>query len=401
MIVPQELGYLALAVVQAGAYIFKSECSLNRYLELYRERRGGILEEYNVQQNDDYKWTVYTTWSISFRRLSAQSVRFLQLCAYLHHDGISEAIFRNAASNVTSSRSYCVVDRPGPQKPKFGYFFKKRTPLTRSLDGTQDSYSRANDFLAAFRNLDSAWDSQKFMKMITEIRSYSLIEFDIENQTYSIHPLVHAWIHTTISDKGAISSYTQWILGMSITRGRNPEDYTFRRTLQPHMDYILERRNSVDLEFCEKFRWVYSKARRWKEAEKLQLQVMNGRLKILGPGHPDTLSAMGSLAKIYWNQGLLKEAEELGVQVRGARFRMLGAEHPDTLWAMANLAATYKYQGRWKEAEELEVQVRDARLRKLGAEHPHTLLAMGKLAATHRRQGRWKEAEELEVQVRE
>ena len=33
--VPQELGYLALAVVQAGVYIFKSECSLDQYLELY------------------------------------------------------------------------------------------------------------------------------------------------------------------------------------------------------------------------------------------------------------------------------------------------------------------------------------------------------------------------------
>ena len=80
--VPQGLGYLALAVVQAGAYIFKSECSLAQYLELYRERRGGILEEYhnNVQKVDDYEWTIYTTWLISFKRLSAQSAMFLQLC---------------------------------------------------------------------------------------------------------------------------------------------------------------------------------------------------------------------------------------------------------------------------------------------------------------------------------
>ena len=93
--VPQELGYLALAVVQAGAYIFKSECSLGQYLELYRERRGGILEEYGdiVQKVDNYEWTIYTTWLISYQRLSAQSTMFLKLCAYLHHDGISEAFF--------------------------------------------------------------------------------------------------------------------------------------------------------------------------------------------------------------------------------------------------------------------------------------------------------------------
>ena len=191
-----------------------------------------------VQKTDDYKWTVYTTWSISFKRLSAQSTMFLQLCAYLHHDGISESIFQNAASKVKTSGSYSVVDRPGTQRPKFRFHLRKRTPLT-CLDGTQESGSRANEFLAAFRNSDSAWDSQKFLKMITEIRSYSLIEFDIGNQTYSIHPLVHAWIHTTISDEGVIRAHTQWILGMSITWKRNSPDYAFRRTLQPHIGHVL------------------------------------------------------------------------------------------------------------------------------------------------------------------
>ena len=138
------------------------------------------------------------TWSITFKRLSAQSTRFLQLCAYLHHEGISEAIFRNAASKVKTCRSCSIVDRLGLQKLKFQYLFRKRTPAMPCLHGTQESDSRAKDFLAVFRNSDSAWDSQKFLKMITEIRSYSLIEFDTGNQTYSIHPLVHSWICTTI-----------------------------------------------------------------------------------------------------------------------------------------------------------------------------------------------------------
>ena len=157
LILSQDLGYLALAVVQAGAYICKSECGLDRYLELYRERRGAILEEYGdiVQKIDDYNGTVYTTWSISFKRLSAQSAMFLQLCAYLHHEGISEAIFRNAACKVKTSGSCSVVDRPGPPKPKFRYLFRKRTPATPCLDGTQESDIRANDFLAAFRKIAS------------------------------------------------------------------------------------------------------------------------------------------------------------------------------------------------------------------------------------------------------
>ena len=68
----QELGNLALAVVQPGAYIFQSECGLDRDLEMYREHRGTLLKEYgdSVQKVDDYKWMVHTTREISFKRLS-------------------------------------------------------------------------------------------------------------------------------------------------------------------------------------------------------------------------------------------------------------------------------------------------------------------------------------------
>src|SRR5882724_5411725 len=103
----QELGHLALAVIQAGAYIFRSECDIGLYLDLYQTRRGELLEEYRYykQKMDNYEWTVYTTWQLSFERLktqTAQATAFLQNCAYLHHVGISEAIFQNAAVNIPS-----------------------------------------------------------------------------------------------------------------------------------------------------------------------------------------------------------------------------------------------------------------------------------------------------------
>jgi hypothetical protein len=66
---------------------------------------------------------------------------------------------------------------------------------------------------------------------------------------------------------------------------------------------------------------------------------------------------MANLASTYRNQGRWKEAEELEVQVMETRERVLGEEHPDTLTSMANLAVTYRNQGRWDEAEKLEVQV--------------------------------------------
>jgi hypothetical protein len=50
--------------------------------------------------------------------------------------------------------------------------------------------------------------------------------------------------------------------------------------------------------------------------------------RVLGDEHPDTLTSMGNLALTYSNQGRWKEAEELEVQVIETRKRVLGDEHP-------------------------------------------------------------------------
>ena len=327
--VVKELGYLALAVVQAGAYIFHSGCGLNRYLEMYRKRRGTLLGEYChiVQKMDDYEWMVHTTWAISFKRLSEQSATFLRLCAFLHHDGISEAILRNAASNITG------------HVPRF--------PLTAQ---ESDAMSKAKAFLGMFRTLDSSWDSLKFLETIMEIRSYSLIDSDSTNQTYSIHPLVHAWTRTTVSNNDTTRKGAEWILGLSIIWRFESEDYTFRRSLQAHVDTIFKGGNIVAPEFAEEFGLVYFEGGRWKDAVGLQVQVKEACFRLLGADHISTLRSMGHLALTYLSQGRWKEAEELQVQVKEGFVRLLGAEGLETLTSIEYLSSTYLGQGRWKEA---------------------------------------------------
>ena len=86
-------------MVQAGAYILMSG-DIGGYLDSYKKHRTKLLREHGTQRADDYKWTVYTTWQISFEKLSSEAATFLQLCACIHHDGISEEIFRRAATTT-------------------------------------------------------------------------------------------------------------------------------------------------------------------------------------------------------------------------------------------------------------------------------------------------------------
>ena len=106
--------------------------------------------------------------------------------------------------------------------------------------------------------------------------------------------------------------------------------------------------------------------RDWKEAEMLEVVVMEKRKQVLGDDHPDTLKSMANLASTYRNQGRWKEAETLQVVVMEKRKQVLGDDHPDTLTSMANLASTYRNQGCWKEAGTLQAVVMEKRKQVLG-----------------------------------
>jgi tetratricopeptide (TPR) repeat protein len=129
------------------------------------------------------------------------------------------------------------------------------------------------------------------------------------------------------------------------------------------------------------------------DAEKMSVKAMKTRTKLLGKEHEETLSGMGMVGIVYNVGGRWKEAEELEVQVmemKKSLKRVLGTEHPDMLTSINNLALTYWEQGRWKEAKGLKVQVLETRKRVLGAEHPYTLTSIDNLASIYRNQDRWK-----------
>ncbi|KAL2124934.1 hypothetical protein VTJ04DRAFT_1299 [Mycothermus thermophilus] len=89
---------------------------------------------------------------------------------------------------------------------------------------------------------------------------------------------------------------------------------------------------------------------------------------------------MHNLASTYIQQGRFKEAEELEVQVLEAQKEVLGHNHPDTLTTMHYLAYTWKHLGRHSEAIALMEECIQGRRRVLGEDHPHTQSSVGWLS---------------------
>jgi hypothetical protein len=124
---------------------------------------------------------------MSFDKLSPLAAMFLQLCSFLHREGISEEIFSRAATYTFPSY--------GPSKEEL------EKPL---------------QFLSQFLNPTGQWDSLCFLKVTNEIKSYSLVTFDPVRKVFSIHPLVHSWSQTTIPDQQSYHSIMSAIVGMSV-----------------------------------------------------------------------------------------------------------------------------------------------------------------------------------------
>ena len=393
-----ELGYIPLAIDQAGAYIESGKCDINKYLRRFFIHRQTLMSDATFKGASGYDQTVYGTWDLSFKEIEKRgkstggnaqaaqaAILILQICAFYHHSNISKDIFRSAAEESGKLTVHSDVAEKLPQ-------------AAASLDHTLLALDK-----------DGHWDAMIFEDGISVLLSFSLMKRGKSSRVLSIHPLVHAWSQEKMSkcEQQRQCQIGSTILACAISWRFTSEDYALRRLIYPH---ILENESyayQVGLiqeyydDKWQNFALVMSENGDWKNAQELESKVVDMRKNLLGAEHPHTLTSMGNLAATYSDQGRWNEAEQLEVQVVEMKKKLHGAEHPDTLRSMGNLAATYCNQGRWNEAEQLEVQVMDITKKLHGAEHPDILRSMGNLATTYWNQGRWNEAEQLEVQVME
>jgi tetratricopeptide (TPR) repeat protein len=122
------------------------------------------------------------------------------------------------------------------------------------------------------------------------------------------------------------------------------------------------------------------------------VQVFDGRRRLLGDGHPDTITTMANLGAVYLNEGKTKEAEKIYAQLVTTGRQVLGAEHPYTLTFMSNLATAYRSEKDYAKAEELYKEVLDARRRTSGENHPDAFMTMTQLGGVYRREGKYEQA---------
>jgi tetratricopeptide (TPR) repeat protein len=375
--VVQTLGCLALAIVQAGAYIRKTSCSFHIYLEIYEKRQRHLLQYLPMHLGTGYQYSVYTTWQVSVDMIESRhdtashhALRLLSLLGFFHHDQIPVQMFYNAWHQLQTT-----------QTPEF-------LPW----------HDEISDFFGYRQSVEAS---------ITLLISFSLITRNAD-ASLSLHPLVHDWSRDRMSQDEQQLSYRRalWLLIGSVEWKFEIEDFAFRRTLVPHVHEFLRLRSYQDeLDDEDKIQnWptlaLILEENGWtSDALLLTEEVLQLRKRMLGESHPDTLTSIHSLAICYNLAGRRSEALQLAEQVLHLRKMVLGESHPDSLTSMHSLAICYNLAGRRSEALQLAEQVVNLRKMVLGESHPDSLTSMHSLAICYNPAGRRSEALQLAEQV--
>ena len=350
------LTYLPLAIVQAASYINENGISLVDYLLLLERQEEEVIDLLSEEFEDDGRYRniknpVATTWFISFKKIQQRDPLAADYLSFM--------------ACVGSKDIPLSLLPPGPSP-------KKETDAIGLLN------------------------------------AYSFIQKQATDKTCSIHRLVHLATRNWLRQRKLLVQWTERAMDRleEVFPNNGHQNRSSWRRLLTHAHFVLE--SNITDQYKKTRIYLAAKCAgclhsdgRWKEAETLQIQVIEANKRVLGKEHRTTLLSRENLTLIFMGQGRWEEAENLQIQVLEAQERVLGQEHPITLISKGNLALVFMNQGRWKEAENLLVQVVEAHKRVLGPEHPITLNSKGCLASAIMNQGRLEEAESLVVQVLE
>ncbi|KAG8531409.1 uncharacterized protein KY384_003038 [Bacidia gigantensis] len=446
------LSYLPLALVQAGKAVMKRLCSLDRYLDFYhrsweRIRIASKAAHQYHGKNDMFHMNVYSSYEIlsegfedAHTTAAQDALDLLKVFSFMSNEEI-RLDFLIAA--VTHPRLENEHKRQATEKKSKKQSLQRRAsmrrPLVRSLKEwitwaiIEIRKDRSRPVLPAVirDDKDNHFDEDRLTQALDQLSQVSLISYQQDRQSYSMHPLIHTWIRErpemstgdqAIWCEAAITILTRSILLPPLDAVASAE--SLRRHLLPHVRHVrkyrdeiyariqqnrLSRRKPLPLAgpyFGErqiwqlaKFSWVYFQNGLFDDAEVLQVKVQRFICENLGMSHPLGRLTTLALANTYWHQMRTNKAAELQEEVLAAHDSSLGDDHHQIFKDMDFLGASRCAQARFHEAKELHQKAISGLRNLLGPAHEDTLVAIDNLGRVMWRYNEYDEARILHQQA--
>ncbi|WP_327729900.1 tetratricopeptide repeat protein [Streptomyces sp. NBC_00487] len=327
-----ELGYLPLALEQAGAYLYETGTGLGDYPALL----GRVLD--TAPEGIDPQRTIARIWQHTLTAIHTRNplaVTVLHTLAWLAPDDIPRHLL---------------------------------TPL--------------------------APDPVDLREALGVLHAYNMISFSADRQSVSVHRLVQTVLRspTTEADTYPPGRQEAEHLARQALLHQDTDDTPWERllphllalvaTTPPHCPPSIQTADTYETAA----RYLY---RQGRDAHTIALRTatLTQREQILGDTHPRTLTSRNNLAAAYRAAGNLARAIPLYETTLTQHEQVLGDTHPATLTSRNNLAYAYWAAGGLGRAIPLFETTLAQCEQVLGDTHPHTLRGRNNLASAYESAG--------------
>lgn len=341
----ETLGYLALALEQAGAYICQHRLTFENYLQQWRSQRDKVLAWYD-ERLMQYPKSVAVTWQTSFDQLSASARQLLQRLAWLSPAPIPEALLD--------------------------------VPVT-------DSENETDPFAA-----------------LAELESYSLVARARDNPSFTVHRLVQE-ITRRQQDDPENTRLTEALRWLNTAFSGDPDDvrnWPVLNLLLPHAHDVAAHADAAGItvptvRLFNQLGVMYMTKSLYAEAEPLMRRALAIAEASFGPDHPSIARFLNNLTQLLQATNHLTEAEPLIRRALAIDEASFGPDHPDVALDLNNLAQLLQDTNRLTEAEPLMRRALAIDETNLGPDHPDVAIDLNNLAQLLLDTNRLTEAEPL------
>ena len=331
-----ELGDLPLAAAQAAGYLEQTDLPAADYLRRFRAHRTTLLARGDVV---GYHGRLDTAWTLSLERLRGEdpaAVQLLELAAFLAPEPIPRSLFSGHGA---------LLDEP-----------------LRS----------------------TAVDSDTLSDSVGALIGYSLARRHPDG--FQVHRLVQAVIRYQLPpDRQQATAQQVVALLAAASPGdpHSPAGWPAYAALAPH---VLATAPLADSSAASRHLVLDTAHYLQAKGDSHASRVVSGQLldrwrEVLGPDHPDTLTAASTMTLGLIQLGEAKAARALGEDTLRRGRRVFGPDHPTTLWAAAALTSALAELGEADPARVLGQDTLQRSHRVFGLDHPTTLLAAAALTS--------------------
>ncbi|KAG9760559.1 phospholipase, patatin family protein, partial [Aureobasidium melanogenum] len=369
---------MPLALAQAGAYIGQTNTSLGKYLDNYDRTWNDLIEAqdflYPLQEYaQKSQRSMLTTWMISYeqvRNQNCEAATLLKLWAFLDRKDIWYELI--ACANQLKS----MIDIPE------WLLILAKTPL-------------------------------KFQGALGLLKKYSLVNNGTDNDSYSMHPVLHSWCRhlASMSSTSEITSE----LALSLVTQMMPDEgaskeaaEVLERALEQREKIFGERSPSTVASIAYDLANIYIDLKKYAEAQQLAERALAVFEKFLisFPGQSALLTVpivvgLTCLGRNYDTQSRHEDAEDMYKRAIAVseQHQQQNSEYGNAIVAMIPLGHIYAWQARLIEAEIMFERALELSSKIYGPDHHLTLATLSGLSGVCYKNGKVFKAKELDERV--